>query len=816
MDKRLLLCMLCVSISLFFVNTFFNQKNYEQRKEWYTQQAATEELELQALKIDVQNRTAVPDKLPLLKLYAEASLQSYVTSAIRVDKSVLTLSWTANLPKELFSEDGKRLLLKTSSQVPGRAVVYQEEGASPVRWAPVLKQGNQDLQLLQFPQQAPLEITLAESNDGSFKTLINTPQQNALALINVQGAFLPAGVYDASGEVFIPVIADKALAKILEAPQEAARPVTAQGTEEKLYVLENDYVQLVFSSRGGALSEINLPFSTVTNTKSVVKKIELDDKMIDQNPANAYFPSSPYTTADGKLHKQGNLGGYYPLTRRDVLTEEGMARYNIPAEFYSLNVVSEYPEVAQLIYQVIAFDDKSITFEASQAHRRITKIYRLEKTADAAPYTFTVDIQVDGDRRGLWLGTGVPEVEMLSGLANPMLKYRMIKGDKGQVENLSLPKEPQTTSSVKLDWICNSNGFFGLIVDPLNDIDPGYRVEPVSAVVSPSRLLEIDKEYERYQAKSLPGYQMFLPLKRQGGTMSFRVFAGPFSEGILTNVDQKFSNQETGYNPNYLACRSFHGWFSFISEPFAKLLFILMKQFYKLTNSWAISIILLTVVLRMMLYPLNAWSFKSMRKMQTIAPKITKIQEKYKKDPTKVQQEIMALYRNEGVNPLSGCFPMLIQLPFLIGMFDLLKSSFDLRGSVFIPGWIDNLTAPDVLFTWTTSLPLIGNEFHLLPILLGAVMFVQQKFMSPATAPDQATGQLTDTQRQQKAMGTIMPIFFTVMFYKFAAGLNIYWLSSMILGVLQQWYTNRQMDKDSNQANDEKKNAKAIPLRKKS
>ena len=144
------------------------------------------------------------------------------------------------------------------------------------------------------------------------------------------------------------------------------------------------------------------------------------------------------------------------------------------------------------------------------------------------------------------------------------------------------------------------------------------------------------------------------------------------------------------------------------------------------------------------------------------------------------------LYREKGVNPLSGCFPMLIQMPFLIGMFDLLKSTFELRGQEFIPGWIDNLTAPDVLFSWGVSLPLIGNEFHLLPVLLGVAMYVQQK-MSSNAPKDPALW--TEQQRQQKTMGSMMTILFTVLFYKFPAGLNIYWLASLIFGILQQWLT---------------------------
>jgi YidC/Oxa1 family membrane protein insertase len=175
--------------------------------------------------------------------------------------------------------------------------------------------------------------------------------------------------------------------------------------------------------------------------------------------------------------------------------------------------------------------------------------------------------------------------------------------------------------------------------------------------------------------------------------------------------------------------------------------------------------------------------------MQQIAPMMSALQEKYKKDPKKLQIEMMNLYRDQKVNPMSGCVPMLIQMPFLIGMFDLLKSTFELRGASFIPGWIDNLTAPDVLFSWTTPIYFIGNQFHLLPILLGLVMFLQQRMSAPKIPVEE----MTDQQRQQKAMGTIMPLIFTFMFYHFPSGLNIYWLSSMLLAMLQQWWMQRNM-----------------------
>jgi YidC/Oxa1 family membrane protein insertase len=127
----------------------------------------------------------------------------------------------------------------------------------------------------------------------------------------------------------------------------------------------------------------------------------------------------------------------------------------------------------------------------------------------------------------------------------------------------------------------------------------------------------------------------------------------------------------------------------------------------------------------------------------------------------------------------------------LIGMFYLLKSSFPLRGAVFIPGWIDDLSAPDVLFTWGKPLWFIGNEFHLLPILMGITMYLQQKFSSKIPKD---TSKLSDEQKQQKMMGNMMAVLFTVMFYNFPSGLNIYFMLSTLLGVAQQmWITKKCM-----------------------
>jgi YidC/Oxa1 family membrane protein insertase len=540
---------------------------------------------------------------------------------------------------------------------------------------------------------------------------------------------------------------------------------------EELYVIENKYQQLVVSSVNGALAEINLPLESKENTFSVVKKIRPDMIIEKDYPDTDRFPAGRYQTYQGSF-EQGEVGGYYPLIRRDAAPQ-----------YYALATLTENPDSAKTIFRLTRLEKNVIEMEGSTDRARITKTYTLPEDASAAPYSFDLTVTVDGDAQGLALATGVPEVEIVSGSSTQSLKYRQTRNQKGSVEQISLPKTATTLTTVQPDWIANSNGFFAVILAPQTEMNSGFTAYQIPGMDVPTRLSVIDAPTDLYPPEKYPGYDMRLPFKSQGGTYNFRVFAGPLAKNILEKND-------AAYGGDYLAVQSFHGWFAFISEPFAKFLFFLMRIFYAVVHSWGIAIILLTVALRLMLYPLNAWSIKSTVKMQKLAPKLSALQERYKKDPKKAQMEIMGMYREHGVNPLGGCFPLLIQMPFLIGMFDLLKSTFELRGASFIPGWITNLAAPDVLFTWHTPIWFIGNSFHLLPLLLGGAMFWQQRMS--VTAPKDPK-LMTDQQKQQRFMGNIMTIVFTVLFYNFPSGLNIYWLSSMLLGILQQWWMTKRI-----------------------
>lgn len=561
--------------------------------------------------------------------------------------------------------------------------------------------------------------------------------------------------------------------------------------QEKYYVLENEFIQLVFSNLNGALAEINLPFHSEDSPNSVVKEIEIDRTIQENYSFNDYFPQKEYLVSDGKggtAKESPHFGGYYPLLRRNIIGQKADSRIIINPHYYALNVFQqeETPETHE--YTLKRFEKDLIEFERVENSRKVTKTFILPENPLDRPYTFDMIIKVEGDARQLNLSLGIPEVELVSGSFIPSLKYRVVHGHKSKVEEIKTPKALTTFSHLTPDWYSNGNAFFGIIADPLNVSAPGLSVHPISGELVPSRITIIDSQFNRFPPEKYPGYAMHSRILSKPGTTKYRIFAGPYDKNILTTVDNSFIDPVEGGSPDFIEVQSYHGWFAFISKPFAKFLFSIMNLFYKMTGSWGISIILLTIVLRVMLYPLNNWSMKSTAKLQKVAPKLKEIQEKYKKDPKRVNIETMNLYKREGVNPLGGCLPILIQLPFLLGMLDLLKSSFQLRGATFIPGWINNLAAPDVLFSWSYPIPFIGTSFHLLPILLGCIMYFQQKYLSTA-----GTQVATEQQKQTRLMGNMMTIFFTIMFYKFPSGLNIYWMSSMLLGILQQWWVNKKV-----------------------
>lgn len=216
------------------------------------------------------------------------------------------------------------------------------------------------------------------------------------------------------------------------------------------------------------------------------------------------------------------------------------------------------------------------------------------------------------------------------------------------------------------------------------------------------------------------------------------------------------------------------GWFPSLTRFFTWLL----NATYEIVPNYGVAIILVTLLVRLLLAPVMARQMRSMRKMSELQPKMKEIQEKYKDDRQKQSEAIMAMYRQEGMSPfsaLSGCLPMLLQLPVFIGLFYALRGAIELRHAPFVL-WIDDLSAPEALFT----LPELEIPVRLLPLLMGGSMVLQQRLTPTAMDPAQA-----------RMMMTVMPVMFTLIFYQFASGLVLYWLVSNLLGLGQQLLQNR-------------------------
>ena len=220
------------------------------------------------------------------------------------------------------------------------------------------------------------------------------------------------------------------------------------------------------------------------------------------------------------------------------------------------------------------------------------------------------------------------------------------------------------------------------------------------------------------------------------------------------------------------------GWFDFLARPALWLL----KTLYHFIGNYGLAIIVITILQKIVFWPLTYKSIKSMQAMQSLQPKVQAIQERYKNNPQKKQEETMALYKKQGVNPMGGCLPMLIQIPIFVALYNALSSSVEMWQAHFL--WIHDLTQPDSLFRLTLWGGQEYNVGNLLGILMGASMWLQQK-MSP-TGGD---------PRQAQMMLWMMPILFTFMFWSFPSGLVLYWFVNNLLQIGQQWLINRQNSK---------------------
>ena len=260
---------------------------------------------------------------------------------------------------------------------------------------------------------------------------------------------------------------------------------------------------------------------------------------------------------------------------------------------------------------------------------------------------------------------------------------------------------------------------------------------------------------------------------------AFKFYVGPMKKDILARYNDTGKNGAgvAGLHADEVVTTSILiGWL-------AQLLKWALEFFYLLIPNYGIAIILLTLFTKALFLPLTFKSSEATARMQALNPKMAEIRERLKGKPEKMNQEIAGLYKKEKVNPLSGCLPLLLQLPIFFALYNLLSSHFELRGALFIPGWIPDLSAPESVLDFGFAVPLVGwTSLRLLPLLMVATQLVQSKFTQPADA--------TQSGAQMKLFTYAMPIVFLFILYDMPSGLVLYWTVQNLLSVAQQLYIN--------------------------
>jgi YidC/Oxa1 family membrane protein insertase len=258
----------------------------------------------------------------------------------------------------------------------------------------------------------------------------------------------------------------------------------------------------------------------------------------------------------------------------------------------------------------------------------------------------------------------------------------------------------------------------------------------------------IAKDGKNMVSVTLKGTKSVIP-PGQAGSFAYSLYLGPKDYSLL---------KAQGIGLEYAI--DFGDWLKWLAMP----MLIVLKFLYGYVHNYGIAIIILTTLIKIIFWPLGNKSYKSMKEMQKLQPKMNELKERYKNDKTRMSQETMALYKSHNVNPMGGCLPMLIQIPVFFGLYKTLLYAIELRHSPFF-WWIKDLSEKD--------------PYYITPLIMGATMFIQQKMTPSSADPMQAKVML------------LMPVIFTFMFLNFPSGLVIYWLFNNVLSIGQQYYVNK-------------------------
>lgn len=366
-------------------------------------------------------------------------------------------------------------------------------------------------------------------------------------------------------------------------------------------------------------------------------------------------------------------------------------------------------------------------------------------------YVFAMDIvvhnqssgPVDG-RFGISIDTMKPTKKSTYGFQGPCV----LIGDKFEQIAIKKIKEKAVIDG-DIGWVALQTQYFMSAVIPQDGKNSEMRLSAMDDG------LLINRFY--YPKKIIPS----------GTTATYaqRVFYGPKSTEVL-----KGAGSELDRAVNF-------GMFDIIAKPCLSL----MRFFYGVIPNYGLAIIVLTILIKIVLWPLGNKSYKSMSQMKRMQPLMAEIREKHKNDKKKMNEELMNLYRIYKINPMGGCLPMILQIPVFFALYRMLYEAIELRHAPFF-GWINDLSAPDRLFHFGFSIPFMEPPYGIpvLTLVMGATMFLQQKMSPPPGDPTQAK------------MMMFMPIAFTFIFINFSSGLVLYWLVNNVLSIAQQYHVQKK------------------------
>jgi YidC/Oxa1 family membrane protein insertase len=321
-----------------------------------------------------------------------------------------------------------------------------------------------------------------------------------------------------------------------------------------------------------------------------------------------------------------------------------------------------------------------------------------------------------------------------------------------RLEQIKLKKiKDKNVYSGNLKWIAVQDRYFLSSIIPQKPVDARLRL-----FLKDGNFLEA--QYLQPESVVQPGTQQ---------TFEYQLYLGPKSTKTLSRYD------------NDLGKVIEFGWFTFLAKPCLWFMNFLHDNFIP---NYGVSIIILTLLTKILLWPLGSKSYKSMSEMKKIQPLIKQLREKHKNDRKKMNAETMALYRTYKINPLGGCLPMVVQIPVFFALYRMLYGAIELRHAPFFL-WINDLSAPDRLFRFNFSIPLMEPPYGIpvLTLVMGASMLLQQKMSPPMGDPTQAK------------MMMLMPVVFTFIFINFSSGLVLYWLINNLVSILQQYYITKKL-----------------------